>query len=45
MPVVWSDRCLLHEPLEEMEVGLPSVAAVSSRSCDCPVDLSVEPPV
>jgi acetoin utilization deacetylase AcuC-like enzyme len=23
MPVVWSDRCLLHEPLEEIWVGVP----------------------
>ena len=27
MPVVWSDRCLLHEPLEEIWVGVPTPAA------------------
>ena len=27
MPVVWSDRCLLHEPGKEMWVGLPMPAA------------------
>src|SRR5947208_8778392 len=27
MPVVWSDRCLLHEPLAEIWVGVPTPAA------------------
>jgi acetoin utilization deacetylase AcuC-like enzyme len=27
MPVVWSDRCLLHEPGEEIWVGVPTPAA------------------
>ena len=27
MPVVWSDRCLLHEPLEEIWVGVATPAA------------------
>jgi acetoin utilization deacetylase AcuC-like enzyme len=27
MPVVWSDRCLLHEPREEIWVGVPTPAA------------------
>jgi acetoin utilization deacetylase AcuC-like enzyme len=27
MPVVWSDRCLLHEPAEEIWVGVPTPAA------------------
>jgi len=27
MPVVWSDRCLLHEPREEILVGVPTPAA------------------
>ena len=27
MPVVWSDRCLLHDPLEEIWVGVPTPAA------------------
>jgi len=27
MPVVWSDRCLLHEPAAEIWVGVPGPAA------------------
>lgn len=27
MPVVWNDRCLLHEPREEIWVGVPTPAA------------------
>lgn len=27
MPVVWSDRCLLHEPAAEIWVGTPTPAA------------------
>ena len=27
MPVVWSDRCLLHEPGQEIWVGVPTPAA------------------
>jgi acetoin utilization deacetylase AcuC-like enzyme len=29
MPVVWSDRCLLHEPAREMWIGLPMPATES----------------
>jgi acetoin utilization deacetylase AcuC-like enzyme len=31
MPVVWSDRCLLHEPLEEIWVGVPTPAAETAE--------------
>src|SRR2546421_8437713 len=35
MPVVWSDRCLLHDPGREIWVGLPTEASEVPARMDC----------
>jgi hypothetical protein len=35
MPVVWSDRCLLHDPGREIWIGLPTEATEGPARMDC----------
>src|SRR5436190_24157954 len=43
MPVVWSDRCLLHEPGREIWVGLPTEATEVPARVDRILDTLARP--
>ncbi len=43
MPVVWSDRCLLHDPGREIWVGLPTEASEVPARIDCILDTLARP--
>jgi acetoin utilization deacetylase AcuC-like enzyme len=43
MPVVWSDRCLLHDPGREIWVGLPTEATEVPARIDCILDTLARP--
>src|SRR5438067_501799 len=43
MPVVWSDRCLLHDPGREIWVGLPTEASEVPARVDRILDTLARP--